>query len=326
MEKRLEWLDFLKGIGIFLVVLGHVYLKCMVLRTDVFNFIIVFHMPFFFMLSGILAWKAVKRNLLGSIRKKVVTLILPFLCVGGGYALTFDDLHDFVWGDFHSGYWFLLSLLICWLMFLPLAKVVSMIPNFYGKIIFDFIILFIPFFLGGGIVNSILSMEYVHALTFSMTFAYYRFFVVGYFLGIIYNNYHGQMMRWWNEIESISILVFFVLMLLCMQGVSPDNYISETGLQFSLCLSFAGVCIAYRNSLPKIVRRWVVCCGRESLSIYCFHYFVIKTIDMKMCSSLSPFLLFIVASFASVFVMLITIVITKPIGKNEYLSKILLGK
>lgn len=48
-SKRIESLDIAKGIGILIVVLGHV------LRTDdVFlkKFIFSFHMPLFFMLSG----------------------------------------------------------------------------------------------------------------------------------------------------------------------------------------------------------------------------------------------------------------------------------
>ena len=42
--ERLSWLDVLKGIGIILVVIGHVYSN----RT-VFNWLYSFHMPLFFL-------------------------------------------------------------------------------------------------------------------------------------------------------------------------------------------------------------------------------------------------------------------------------------
>lgn len=324
MKRRINWLDFLKGIGIFLVVLGHVYLKCIGSSASaLFGFIVAFHMPFYFMLSGILACRVMEKDLFEMLKKKSITLLCPFFSCGLAYALTFNELQDFIWGDFHSGYWFLLSLFICWFMFLPIAKMLTKIPDFQCKIMLEAIVLMIPFG-AGKFVNQIISSDYVHALTFSMTFSYYRFFVVGYFVGFFYHNLKDKVK--WNIIECICILIFTVLMLLILQGKKPANYISETGVQTFLSLSFAGICIAYRNSSPRKISNWIELCGRKSLSIYCFHYFVIKTININLCSSLSPFLLFMVASFVSVIIILVTMLIARPIEKNRYLSKMLLGK
>lgn len=45
MEKeRLSWLDVLKGIGIILVVMGHIYSN-----SIIFNWLYSFHMPLFFL-------------------------------------------------------------------------------------------------------------------------------------------------------------------------------------------------------------------------------------------------------------------------------------
>lgn len=44
---RIAWVDIAKGLGIFLVVLGHTYRK-----NPVQNWIYSFHMPLFFILSG----------------------------------------------------------------------------------------------------------------------------------------------------------------------------------------------------------------------------------------------------------------------------------
>ncbi len=46
-EKRIEWIDVLKGIGIILVILGHTHV---LFRTYIFSF----HMPLFFFISGYL--------------------------------------------------------------------------------------------------------------------------------------------------------------------------------------------------------------------------------------------------------------------------------
>jgi fucose 4-O-acetylase-like acetyltransferase len=51
-SKRIAYLDVAKGIGILLVILGHNYVKASVPGME--QFIFSFHMPFFFLLSGML--------------------------------------------------------------------------------------------------------------------------------------------------------------------------------------------------------------------------------------------------------------------------------
>ena len=71
--KRLAYIDFLKGIGIALVVLAHVAKQGTLLQT----IINCFHMPLFFVLSGLF----LKPDELPGrfILKKLRTLILPYL-------------------------------------------------------------------------------------------------------------------------------------------------------------------------------------------------------------------------------------------------------
>lgn len=49
MAKRIEYLDYAKGIGIILVVLGHILIK-----GNIKIYIYSFHMPLFFIISGYL--------------------------------------------------------------------------------------------------------------------------------------------------------------------------------------------------------------------------------------------------------------------------------
>lgn len=74
MQKRIDWIDASKGAGIILVIIGH----NPALNTLDFNWIhssiYAFHMPLFFMLSGILN----KGGDLQSIFKKAKSLLLPY--------------------------------------------------------------------------------------------------------------------------------------------------------------------------------------------------------------------------------------------------------
>lgn len=59
--KRIEWIDDLKGLGISLIVLGHVVATVMIMTSGavanalglVFNYIYSFHVPFFFLIAGL---------------------------------------------------------------------------------------------------------------------------------------------------------------------------------------------------------------------------------------------------------------------------------
>lgn len=77
-NKRIEWLDIAKGIGILLVILGH----CLNINQRSFHLIFTFHMPLFFLLSGYVFKDKVP--FFKFIGKKFKTLIIPFL---GFFAL-----------------------------------------------------------------------------------------------------------------------------------------------------------------------------------------------------------------------------------------------
>lgn len=74
-RKRLHYIDIVKGIGIFLVILGHVY------RSNVIqNWLYSFHMPLFFIVSGwLFDYKKISNISIYEIAlKKIRTLIIPY--------------------------------------------------------------------------------------------------------------------------------------------------------------------------------------------------------------------------------------------------------
>ena len=83
--QRIEYIDFMKGIAIFLVVLGHVYQFCFKDTGQVFQFIYIFHMPFFFLLSGYFAQRT--RVNVDFFKKKTISLLFPFVFGGSLFAL-----------------------------------------------------------------------------------------------------------------------------------------------------------------------------------------------------------------------------------------------
>lgn len=75
MSKRIEYIDVAKGIGIFLVVLGHNQVKNSL--PALADFIYTFHMPMFFLLSGI--FFRADMGFFALLRRRFHTLLQPYL-------------------------------------------------------------------------------------------------------------------------------------------------------------------------------------------------------------------------------------------------------
>lgn len=72
--ERLPWLDVLKGIGIILVTMGHIYSN----RT-IFNWLYSFHMPLFFFTAG---WVYKEKPVQIDIKRRIQTIVVPYFSFG----------------------------------------------------------------------------------------------------------------------------------------------------------------------------------------------------------------------------------------------------
>ena len=85
-NSRLEWLDYTRGLGIFLVVLGHELaglvnskiLENSAVTQFVVDWIYSFHMPLFFILSGLLAERSADKGSGKFATDKVRTIAYPY--------------------------------------------------------------------------------------------------------------------------------------------------------------------------------------------------------------------------------------------------------
>jgi fucose 4-O-acetylase-like acetyltransferase len=86
-RARITWVDYAKGVGIFLVVLGHTLRglhSSRIIADDaafrsVDSWIYSFHMPLFFLLSGLFAERRIERNAGEFLLDKLATLAYPYL-------------------------------------------------------------------------------------------------------------------------------------------------------------------------------------------------------------------------------------------------------
>lgn len=86
VKQRLQWVDYAKGIGIFLVVVGHVIrglenssiLQSSPLLSKVDQWIYAFHMPLFFFISGLFVQRSLSKPLKDYVLDKVYVIAYPY--------------------------------------------------------------------------------------------------------------------------------------------------------------------------------------------------------------------------------------------------------
>lgn len=145
---RLRYFDILKGLAIFLVVMGHVLAMCIrgIDSAPLFKIIGQIHMPLFFFISG---WLAMRVNSDGTpkatpLLPKAKRLLLPALVVSllwiwyypsSGLESPFEHSWWALLADsWKYGYWFTPVLFVIFLLYIPSAKLFPHRPSFVPEV------------------------------------------------------------------------------------------------------------------------------------------------------------------------------------------------
>ncbi len=185
-STRIEWIDVVKGIAISLVVFGHV-MQGAVLAGTVPNgnfyiysdaFVYSFHMPAFFLVSGLLSVRSLSGNKAHYLYDKALTIAWPYF-VWSFLNLAIFSLFSGFYNHAHvgivqgmmvclwdtNGFWFLHTLfcvqvfaLLCIWIPLEALLALSLVGFFFsghaGVAVVDSFLFFLPFFMIGLVASS----------------------------------------------------------------------------------------------------------------------------------------------------------------------------
>lgn len=220
-KNRFDWVDWMKALGIFLVVLGHFY-------SIGEKFIYVFHVPLFFIISGFLTKKESDNRQF--LRKLWYNLAVPMLIIAT-LNVMFDWLFDFMHGTFNPMeiYWFVRNVVFgmvsgfdaLWFVYtLILLKIFfqySFSNRCFGILAIVMLVLtyvynhmnlsVFPFFLREP--NSI-----VNTLTACPFFA----------LGVFFHNFRGRLKEWNRKI--LLMISFFCCLLIVVGCYYHNGYVA----------------------------------------------------------------------------------------------------
>ncbi|MDN0066647.1 acyltransferase family protein [Bacteroides gallinaceum] len=321
MKKRDLTIDLMKGIAIFLVVLGHVI--WITSGQDEFplrKLIFSVHMPLFFFASGYLTPKLTNTSLIRTFLVKKCRLLLPLIVFGLLDIVLYDEnwaqWEEFLrWEKF--GLWFFFAL-FCFNVTYASCQYILRERN--NKLL-EIVILIIP------VLISIALRKYQHteignALNFMQAYNY-AFFL----MGIVIKHYGLEEIARRNDVGVILLAIYATGLYTGHPALNIPMKASGVLLIFSSLKTIVENGVATNTKMGGVIATM----GQNTLCIYVLHYYLLRTLDKLPLNILefvysSPVYYLIIMSIVSSFLVFLSIVGGKFLCTNIYIRKYAFGK
>ncbi|WP_052063416.1 acyltransferase family protein [Nitrincola sp. A-D6] len=285
-KPEYNWIDYAKGIGIVLVVYGHVVRGLMnadLLEHPFFelidSIIYTFHMPIFFFISGYLFYiSLLKKKLCVVAFKKIDSIVYVYLVWSVMQTLLESSLSSYTNGSANfvdmykigihprAQFWFLYALFLIVIVFSICLKI-------FGKKT-GYVSIFIGLFIY--LINS----YYLNGFMLWMLCAHFIYFALGYVLAGFYIKINNGVIAYDNyQLRAITLISFFMFM--CAQyyfhGYYDYRYFNRGFFSLFIALVSLGFVIFLSIYMSRSVSKLVFfigCLGGYSLHIYLMHIII----------------------------------------------------
>lgn len=290
--KRLDYLDVVKGFGIILVVLGHIYAwNPSINRGIVVTWIYSFHMPLFFIVSGILIKYKNNFNTKSFIISRVKNILIPYIIFSLCNALVKIILYGFNINAFildiiytftliGVDMWFLQALFLAEVLFI-LFK--NNIKNRYIRILFISILFIFSLFI---------TKENRFALQFvSRVFISLGFVTIGYYSYEMLNKVNIPLLG------LVTLLGIQIILSKYNGFVDLNNLVFNSRVLYILDSILGAITIILIFKKINLNNKFIKYCGMNSLLIFVTHgniiYLFRKFINENMHGYISGLVLFL---------------------------------
>ncbi|MDD2961600.1 MAG: acyltransferase family protein [Muribaculaceae bacterium] len=346
-QQRIKYFDLLKGIAIFMVVMGHVLTMCIrgIDSAFLFKLISEIHMPIFFFISGYLTYKIGYQR--PNITKRFKQLIIPFFVVSALWIWYFPYSHlespissnliDMYFSYWKDGYWFTLCLFEMFLIYYPLSIILSK-----TKRLITHIVIVVLTYLALIVIANYTSFPEINKDIAGMGLLT-SFFPV-FMFGVLANCHKEKFATFTNSNKGfiIATALFIISWYYTVYFWEFPNiplwghFISQPLEHLGLIIIAIALITPWsekeysENKRPSVAARYFNYLGQESLSIYLLHYFFLFPLTMLQTPLIElglPFVpLFTIASIVAFVIIGITLFASYTISRNSILSKLMIGK
>ncbi len=325
MKQRIIYIDNLKALAIFTVIIGHVfYFTWNQYSNSIWNHLIVaYNMPLFFFLSGMFAKEGMTIKQIG---RKAKQLLIPTATIGGVYAFFKDGIHELLFGGSHFGYWFLPTLFIMFIFFYVRCQIVKVFFN--NKSVKIILLLDLLYMLGVWGITKILAhyiTENIYNLICLNQITNYVLFFWGGFLTWKNKEKISSVIKMkLDVVYALCFLIFGVAFYFCYySGYETTGLFRKIMALFTIpLLLILFRRITFNNNIQKIFSY----VGTHSLEIYVLQYFFLPTTYSLDNSVMGGVNCLALALLESVLVVILCVILIKVIDINKYLNLIFFGK
>jgi len=317
--SRKIYIDRLKGLAMLLVVIGHIYSKCLYPGSDVqctiASVLQTFRMPLFMFLSGVViaAAPSLKKCL-----QKTILFLMPAIVVGFVFCIyTGWTFVEFINSGTKHGYWYLFVLTLFYWNLIAYRW----IPEKWGSVMFlllgciEYVIL--------SNLGSIIPKNVYDILCYQRIVAYFPFFMLGHYINKykLFSYFEGS-----QYVHGLSLLLIIVIA--CYSHFLLPSYYIITPLAI---IAFLMSAFPFREGETSFVEKKLEEIGKYTLDIYIYHYFFIVLIKLKPIGEWfsltnNPFIEFVFVLLLSLLVLGSSILVGKIIKSNKYIENIVYGK
>ena len=299
---RIEWVNICKGLGIFLVVIGHTSIAQ--ISQTAYNWIYSFYMPMFYMLSSMMLNDSKYSDFKVYIKRRLKTLIIPFFCLNTLLWLMVKGLNiSYIQTDFTElltgclAMYFIRVLLVSELWYFAINKLVSdwklkLFIIFLLIVLFDYLRGVIPEYIG------LTRNEAIGVILPGMPLFYYA---VGHIVRNMALNFNTQKLKYWL-VSSVMIVLIIISCLL--QPVSYGYF--HIFPAFCGIITLGSLSILLSRLSVTLLNSTVCFIGRNILIIVAFHQIIynsmkILTNHLSLSTTLDAVLRLILLIFALYF-------------------------
>lgn len=188
MKKRVQWIDMAKGIGLILVMYGHIQFR----PYPFYVWLCSFHMPLFFFLAGITFQVRQEEKFFSFFKKKVKALLIPYMIFAS--VTWFYRLGVEIWDYFRKG----TAIDWGWLMHKALGILLQVRGSEFGIGVWFLPCIFVAFIILFAIIKISGGRKEVSVLLGSICLI----------IGFLYSTRIGKELPW--SLDAALVAVFFM--------------------------------------------------------------------------------------------------------------------
>lgn len=337
-KNRLVWIDFLKGLAILFVVLGHfTYSKD---NIGIKNLIYSFHMPLFFMLAGCTAAISLgqSKSLSSFYKKRCISVFIPYSvwCFAGGlpFACTQEYLqydvisriHTFICGDVMQ--WFLICLFLLQSLYALFKWITIRIPHSVFKLCLIFLLYILIYLLHHRWGKSPGNTSHISIDFLTNIYYFYWPFVIGCTLIEYPSLFKKIFQHRLFLLVSVLVSVFYV-MLSSDFPIFPGIY---TKVAVGICVAMPIIHLvkdydfASAHKIVQILTGQIILFGKYTMVIYLFHGYMLPkfTLPTNVWGvGMLPFMIMVAIAIAICYT---CVVLDRIISQSPICALLLLGK